>query len=138
MKKKFSSKRGEMYIEAVVTTLVLTALLIACLSTFRVATVKTQADAVADQLLETATFYGCFGEEFDAMLDSLRETFPGLTFEVSYDGDWYNATLERVQLGDTMTVTVTYYVSFGGFGSYLTMALDTTRTGSSENYWKTV
>lgn len=137
MRKLFSSKRGEMYIEAIVTICVLTAFMVFALSVFRVTSVKTQADAVADQLLETATFYGSFGDEYNAKLLELRETYPNLQFDVSYEGDWYNATLKRVQLGNTMRVTVTYRVTFGGFGSFLTTQLTSTRTGISENYWKT-
>lgn len=138
MRKMLSSKRGEMHIEAVVTIMILVAFMVFAMSVFRVSTVKNRADAIADTLLETATFYGCYGEEFDQKIVDLQNTYPNLEFTVSYDGDWYNSALERVQLGDTMTVTVYYKVTFGGFGSFLTLDLHSTRTGASENYWKTV
>lgn len=136
MKKLLSSRKGEMYIEAVITIVVLISILVFALGTFRVATVKTKADAIADQLLETATFYGCFGDEFDARLAQLHETYPNMVFTVEYDGEWYNTTQERVQLGDIMTVTVYFEVELSGFGASITVPLHTTRTGASENYWR--
>lgn len=136
MKKLLSSRKGEMYIEAVVTIMILMAFLVFALGTFRVATVKAKADVIADQLLETATFYGCYGEEFDAKLAQLHATYPNMVFTVEYDADWYNPTLERVQLGHTMTVTVYYEVVLSGFGASIPVRLYTVRTGASENYWR--
>ena len=137
MKKILTSKRGEMYFEAVITMMVIMALMVFVLSAFEVSVVKTTADSIADRLLETATFYGCFGDEFEAEVAMLREKYPNLEFEVGYSGDWYNTELRRVQLGDTMAVQITYEVTFSGFGSLISIPLNTTRYGASENYWKT-
>ena len=137
VKKILSSRRGEMYIEAVVTVIILIAFLSFMLSVFRVATINNTAMSITDALLETATYYGGFGPEFDAKVIELQEKYSGLPFTVSYTGDWYNAEYERVQLGDSLSVTVHYEVSITGFGSLLNVPLSCTRTGSSENFWKT-
>lgn len=136
MKKLLSSRKGEMYMEAVITFIVLISFLVFAIGSFRVGVVKSTADSVADQLLETATFYGCFSTEFQDKIDQLHETYPGLSFTVEYDADWYNVTLKRVQLGGTMTVKVNYEVVLKGFGTSIAIPLSTTRTGASENFWK--
>ena len=137
LKKILSSKRGEMYFDAVITMLVIMSFMVFALSAFQVAVVKTTADSIADQLLETAAFYGSFSDEFDAKVAELRLVYPNLEFEVAYNGDWYNSELKRVQLGDTMMVQISYEVTFSGFGSWVSVPLTTTRVGASENYWKT-
>ena len=137
MKKILSSKRGELYIEAVISLMVIAMFMVFALSAYRVSVVKTQADSVADQLLEVATFYGCFGDEYERHLEKMQTAYSDLNLEVTYDGEWYNVGLKRVQLGDMMQITVTYEVTFGGFGTFITLPLTTTRVGVSENYWKT-
>lgn len=138
IKKVLTSKRGEMYIEGVVTVMVVVALLVFSLSVLQIATLSNTADTIADQLIETATFYGSFGTEYEAVKADLEETYNGMSFEVSENapGGYFNSTFKRVQLGDTMTVTVKYNFTFGGFGSFLTIPLQSVRTGASENYWK--
>lgn len=136
LKKVLTNKRGEMYIGAVVTIIVVIALLVFSLTVMRVATVANTANTIADLLIETATYYGSFGTEFQNLEAELHETY-NLEFTVEYDGDWYNTGLKRVQLGDTMTVTVKYNFTFGGFGKFLTVPLKSVRSGASENYWKT-
>ena len=138
IKNILTSKRGEMYIEAVITCIIIIALLLFCLSALKIASVKNTGDVICNPLLETATFYGCFGDEFYQAVEALKDQYPGLEFEVEVDGDWFNTTLKRVQLGDTMTVTVSYAVNIVGFGSFVNIPLKTVRTGASENYWKTV
>ena len=92
---------------------------------------------IADALLECATYRGCFDAEFYALAEDLQEKYPGLPFTVEVSGDWYNSTYQRVQLGDEMSVTVRFTVTINGFGSFLKITLPATRTGASENYWKT-
>ena len=91
IKKILSSKSGEMYIEAIVTIIIIMALLLFCISALQVASKKNQADVIADSLLECATFYGCFGNEFYALVDDLQETYSALPFTVEVSGDWYNS-----------------------------------------------
>lgn len=137
IRKILSSKRGEMYVEAVVTIIIVMAVLLFCISALQVASVKNQADAIADTLLEHAAFYGCFDSNFYALVSEQKDAYPGIPFEVSISGDWFNEPLKRVQLGDTMTVRVSFSVTIGGFGSFIKIPLTTTRNGASENYWKT-
>lgn len=135
-KKILKSKRGEMYVEGVVTFIIIIALLVFSMSVLKVSPVKSRIDLIADRLLETATHYGCFGTEFAEEVAYLQEAYPNMEFTVSYDGEWYNATLQRVQLGDKMTVTVSCEVTLGALGSFVTIPLTSVRSGASENYWK--
>lgn len=137
MKRILTSRRGEMYIEAIITIIVIMAFVLFSISVLKIGTIKNTADTITDQLLETAAFYGGFGSEFEEKVTELQETYPGLEFTVTYEADWYNEPLKRVQLGDSMTVTLHYEITFGGFGSFITVPLTTVRTGASENFWKT-
>lgn len=138
IKQILTSKRGEMYMEVIVTFIVILSLLLFCMSALQVASVRNTGDIICNYLLETATFYGEFGSEFNDAVNAMKEQYPGLEFEVAVDGDWFNSTLQRVQLGDAMTVTITYSVTIRGFGAFLSIPLKSVRTGASENYWKVV
>lgn len=137
MKKLLASRKGEMYIDALITCFLILAFLVFALSTFKVSSVRNTGDVIADRLLETACYYGSFGTEFQEEVTYLQEKYPGLEFTVSYSGEWYNESLQRVQLGGKMEVVVSYSVSFGGFGSFISVPLTSVRTGASENFWKT-
>ena len=137
MKKILSSRRGEMYVEAIITVIIIISFLVFMVSVFRIATVNNTAANIADTLLETAAYHGGFGEEFNAKVVQLQEKYPNFQFTVSYTGDWYNQYYERVQLGDSLSVTVHYEVSISGFGAFLNIPLECTRSGASENFWKT-
>lgn len=139
LKKILTSKRGEMYIEGIITIIVVFALLAFSLSVLQIATLSTTADHIADQLIETATFYGSFGSEYNKLKKELEQTYSGISFKVSEvapDG-YYNSSpiYKSVQLGDAMQVTVTYYFSFMGLKDAI--ELHTVRSGASEKYWKT-
>lgn len=137
MKKILLSRKGEMYIDSIITVIIIISLLLFSLSTLRIVSVKNTADSIADQLLETAAFYGCFGTEFDSHVADLQAKYSNLSFTVTYDGDWYNEEYERVQLGDSMSLTLHYEVTLGGFGSFITIPLTSVRSAASENFWKT-
>ncbi len=68
------------------------------------------------QLIEVATYSGCFGDEFESRAESLKSEF--FDFEVSADADsYYNAAYKKVQLGKTMRVTVTVHTNLVGLVS---------------------
>lgn len=138
IKKVLSSKRGEMYIEALITCLLIIAFMVFALSVFRVTSTKNAMDNVADQLIEIATLNGCFGAEFDAKVAELEETYSHLDLKVTTSAEkWFNRQYERVQLGDSMTVRVDFSVSIGGgLVDFVAIELNSVRTGASENYWK--
>ncbi len=135
MKKIICSKRGEMYIEVVITLILLTAFLVMSISVFQAISLKNTVDRMADELLETAAYTGGFGEEFDNKVTELQNKH--FYFEVSYSAEaWFNQALERVQLGDTLYVSLTFDTNIAGFGSVVPLELTVHRSGASEKYWK--
>ena len=134
LKKILTSKKGEMYIDAVVTLLVVIALLVFSLSVLRVAPVQSRLDTIADQLIELACYKGCFDSEFYARVEQIKQSNSDLQLEITSGADkWFNDSLHRVQLGESMHVTVRCEFKFMGSKP---ITLTATRTGVSENYWK--
>lgn len=129
-----TSRKGGIPIEAAVAVLVLMSLLATALSTFQVVGMKDEADRIADALLETATYYGGFGSEFDQRVAQLQAQY--FDFEVSYDATWYNQTYKRVQLGDPLSITITFTATLHGFATSIPIKLPVHRSGASERYWK--
>lgn len=153
-KKIVASKSGEMYIEAVITLMVVVVLLLFSISALGISPVNNTADMLVDQLIEQACFNGCFGSEFQKEVAELEKQYSNIGLKVKYGvcdekkGDpahsiacaectakYYNSTLQRVQLGGKMWVTVYYEFSLMGLPNPI--ELSTSRVGASENYWKT-
>lgn len=134
LRKALTSKKGEAYISTTICLLILMSVLSVALSTFQVIGVKDEADRIADALLETATFYGGFGTEFDDRVAQLQAEY--FDFTVTYDAEWFNQTYKRVQLGDPLSVTITFTAHLFIFGLDVPIELPVVRTGASEKYWK--
>ena len=137
-KSLLTSKRAEGYIETAVIIVVVAAVLAIALSIFSVIVKKTQMDRITEDLIETAAYEGEFGAAFDDRVAALRAQYGD--FEVSYGPargcSYFNETLERVQLGDDMYVTITIRTSLTGWDAIFPMELRTTRIGKSEQFWK--
>lgn len=129
-----ASRKGHVPIEAAVAFLVLMGLLATALNSFQVVGRKDEADRIADALLETATYYGGFGSEFDQRVAQLKDEY--FDFDVSCDATWFNQTYKRVQLGDPLSITITFTVKLTLFGTSIPITLPVYRTGASEKYWK--
>lgn len=136
IKKLLSSKRGESYIDIAVSIVCVAMVLAVALSIFQVIILKARVDRITEDLIECATYEGEFGAEFDAKVAALEAQYDN--FEISYGAPegYYNSTLERVQLGDEMYVTVTIKTALLGVETIFPLELDTTRIGKSEKYWQ--
>lgn len=134
LQKVLLSQKGEAYISAIVAMIILMNILGLALNTFQIIGAKDEVDRIADALLETATLYGGFGTEFDTKVAQLQSEF--FDFNVTYDANWFNAAYKRVQLGDPLSVTVTFTAHLLIFGVDIPIELPVTRTGASEKYWK--
>lgn len=134
LRKALTSQKGEAHISTIFSVIILMSVLSVALSTFQVIGVKDEADRIADALLETATFYGGFGTEFDAKVAQLQDEY--FDFTVTYDATWFNQTYKRVQLGDPLSVTITFTAHLFIFGLDVPIELPVVRTGASERYWK--
>ena len=91
---------------------------------------------MCEELVKTATLNGKVGDEVDERFEELcAETGvrPRLTITATY----FNATTKTVQLGDTITVKLTYETSLAGFGDFeLPFEVSVSSSGLSRIYWK--
>ena len=131
MLKILRNKRGEGYIDVAV--LVLCAMLVIALAVrvLPVFIAKQQLDTFASELMREAEIAGRIGNETSQRERILREK-TGLNPSISW------SKTGRIQLGEEITVTLTYQTNiglFGGFGSFpITLRADA--AGRSEVYWK--
>lgn len=136
MKKIITSKKAEGYIDVVVGIFAMMMVLVVVLNIFQFLTLKQDLDEISGQLIETATFNGCFGSEFDERVENLQNQF----FDSDIDTDaesYFNATYERVQLGDQMDVYVSVQTYVQGLGMFkIPLTVTSHRSGISEKYWK--
>lgn len=131
MLKILKSQRGEGYIDVAV--LILCAMLVIALAVrvLPVFIAKQQLDTFATELMREAEIAGRVGNETSQRERILREK-TGLNPSISWSKSG------RIQLGEEITVTLTYQTNiglFGGFGSFpITLRADA--AGRSEVYWK--
>ena len=136
MRKILKSKKGEGYIDVVVGIFALMMVLVLTLNIYEFFVLKQDLDEISGQLIETATFNGCFDSEFDERCAALEGQF--FDFDVDTNAEsYFNAHYERVQLGDTMEVTVSYQTYVKGLGVFkIPVTVSSHRSGISEKYWK--
>ena len=136
MRKILKSKKGEGYIDVVIGIFALMMVLVLTLNIYVFFVLKQDLDEISGQLIETATFNGCFDSEFDERCSALEGQF--FDFDVTTSAEeYFNATYERVQLGDTMEVTVSYQTYVKGLGVFkIPVTVSSHRSGISEKYWK--
>ena len=136
MKKIITSKKGEGYIDVVVGIFAILMVVVVVLNIFQFMTLKQDLDEISGQLIETATFNGCFDSEFYERVESLQNQF--FDFQVDTDAEnYFNAHYERVQLGDQMDVYVSVETYIQGLGIFkIPVTVTSHRSGISEKYWK--
>lgn len=136
MLKKLKNKRGEGYVDMCVGVIVFVMILVIAINIFSFITLRIEMDQIADELLETATYSGCFGSEFWERDSELLDQY--YYYGIDYDADeYFNTSYHRVQLGHTMRVTVSVGTYVKGLGVFkIPVTLRVTRSGLSQKYWK--
>lgn len=136
MKKIITSKKAEGYIDVVVGIFAILMVVVVVLNIFQFMTLKQDLDEISGQLIETATFNGCFDSEFDERVESLQNQF--FDFQLDTDAEsYFNAHYKRVQLGDQMDVYVSVETYIQGLGMFrIPVTVTSHRSGISEKYWK--
>lgn len=136
MKKIITSKKGEGYIDVVVGIFAMMMVVVVVLNIFQFMTLKQDLDEISGQLIETATFNGCFDNEFDERVEGLQDQF--FDFNVTTGAEeYFNAAYKRVQLGDQMDVYVSVQTYVQGLGMFrIPVTVTSHRSGISEKYWK--
>ncbi len=134
--KKIFNKSGEGYIDTCVGVVAFVMVLVVAINVFSFITLKQDMDEIADELIETASFTGCFGSEFRSRAVELRSMYFPYSMSVSAE-EYYNAAYHRVQLGDTMSVTISVQTYVKGLGVFqIPVTLRVTKSQVSEKYWK--
>lgn len=132
--KFLSNKKAAAHIDVIIGVFVVVMVIVITLNVFAFVTMKTQMDRIADTLIETATFAGGFGENFDRKVSELQEKH--FKFDIIIDADaWYNEEYKRVQLGDGMSITIVAHSTLSGINIVFPMDLTVYRSGISERYW---
>lgn len=136
LKRAIKSKRGDGYVDMCVGVIVFVMILVIAINIFSFITLRIEMDQIADELLEVATYNGCFGDEFwDRDSEMLEQYY---YYDVVCDADeYFNAAYSRVQLGHVMRVTVSVETYVKGLGVFkIPVTLTVTRSGLSQRYWK--
>ncbi len=136
MRKRILNKNGEGYVDMCVGVIVFVMILVIAINIFAFITLRVEMDQIADELIECATYNGSFGTQYTQRTAQLKEQY--FDFTPSYGADkYYNAAYHRVQLGNTMYVTVTVKTDIRGLGVFkIPVTLTVTRSGLSQRYWK--
>lgn len=135
IKKIFSSKKGEGYVDICITTVIFVMLTVIALNIFSFITLKNDMDQIADNLIVAATHSGGFGEDFtDVDMDMLDNYF---YYDIDYGADEYFTSYDQVQLGDRMWVEISVDTTVKGLGIFeIPVTVKVKRSGISEVYWR--
>lgn len=136
IKSILKSKRGDGYIDVVVSVLVSMMLIVLALNVFSFLTVKQDMDYFAKEMIYSASAYGkTIGEVNTRYNELVAET--GLNPTITWQTTYFNASAKTVQLGNTITVTLTYSTYVKGFGVFkIPITLTAKHSGLSQKYWK--
>jgi len=136
MRKILKSNKGEGYIDLAVAVLVLVFVLVVAISLWSAITLKQDMRYMCQELIDTATKTGKISTEVDDRYQELCDEV-GFTPTVSWKTTYYNSTKKQVQLGDTITCTITCSITLQGFGEFtLPFDVTVTQSGLSRVYWK--
>lgn len=136
LKRLLKNRKGEGYIDICVGVIVFVMVLVIAINIFSFVTLRIEMDQIADELIEAATYSGCFSTDFwDRDGDMLDEYF---YYDIDYGADrYFNSTYKRVQLGNKMWVEVSVNTYVKGLGVFkIPVTLRVHKSGLSEKYWK--
>ena len=132
----FKAKRGEGYIDVVISVFVLMMVIVLALNVFSFLAIKQDMDYFAKEMIFTATAFGRTTVEVNARYAEL-EAETGISPVVSWQANYHAASARTVQYGDTITVTLTYQTTLKGFGAIpIPITLMAKHSGLSQMYWK--
>jgi len=134
--KTFKNKKAEGYIDVAVAVLVIAFVLIFAVSIFSMITLKQDLSYMCEELVEAATASGCVGDAVSQRYNELCDEI-GITPDVLFQAVYYDDITGKVQLGDTISCTLTYRLTLPGFGGYqFPVNATATKSGLSRIYWK--
>ena len=135
-KKLIKSKHGEGYVDMCVGVVVFVMVLVIAINIFSFITLRIELDQICDELIEAATYDGCFGSGFNKADSAMMDDY--YYYDLDYGADkYFNSTYERVQLGDRMWVEVSVDTYIKGLGVFkIPVTVTVKKSGLSERYWK--
>lgn len=134
MMKLVKNKKGEGYIDVAITIMIVAFVLIFVVNMVSLVALNQNLKTISDQLVEYASQHGTVA--IDSYAQSLSEK-TGIDFTYSFEGSELYYSTGQVQLGDTIQCTVTYSLSFMGFGNATHgVELNASTSGISRVYWK--
>jgi len=136
IKKILLNRKGEGYIDVVIMVLCSMMVIVLALNVFSFLTLKQDLDYYAKEMVTVAAVNGNMnGTEISNRIAELTEE-TGLNPTITYEGEGYNDP-DRVQLGKTISVTLTINTSFKGFGVFnFPLTLNAKCSGLSQVHWK--
>ena len=136
IKQLMKSKKAEGYIDSCVGVIVFVMVLVIATNIFSFITLKIEMDQIAEELIEAATYSGCFGGDFWGRDSDMLDEY--YYYDIDYGADeYFNSSYRRVQLGDRMWVTISKHTYVKGLGIFkIPVTVSVTRSGLSEKYWK--
>lgn len=136
MIRAIKNKKAESYIDIVIMILVFAFILVFTMSAVKMAAVRQDLKYMCGELVECASVNGCVGNEVQKRYEELCEEI-GFRPDMSFSAEYFDVSGGKVQLGDTITCTLTYEASLTGFGGELFPLNVTVRvSGLSSIYWK--
>ena len=134
--KRICNKKGEGYVDVAVAILVISFLLILLVSVFGIIHQKQTLNQMAEQIVEVAAINGCVNGEAMERFEILCEQM-GVLPDISFNAEYYDEDSGKVQLGDSISCTLTMNTSLIGFGGELfPIELTVTANGISQVYWR--
>jgi len=129
-------KHGEGYVDMCVGIVVFVMVLVIAINIFSFITLRIELDQICDELIEAATYDGCFGSTFNTTDRNMLDDY--YYYGLDYGADkYFNSTYERVQLGDRMWVKVSVDTYIKGLGVFkIPVTVSVKKSGLSEKYWK--
>lgn len=136
IRKILHSKKGEGYVDMCVGVVVFVMILVIAINIFSFITLRIEMDQIADELIEAATYSGCFGDDFWGRDSDMLDEY--YYYDIDYGADeYFNSTYKRVQLGEKMWVTVSKDTYVKGLGVFkIPVTVTVRKSGLSERYWK--
>lgn len=132
--RRFANKRAEGYIDVAVTIMIFAFALIFIVNIVSLVALNQNMKTAADQIAEYASMNGT--TNIDEYVNEQREKIV-VQFTCTFDGSESFDGSGRVQLGDKIRCTLTYRLSFMGFGDAIHLAtISASGSGISEVYWK--
>lgn len=128
------SRRAEGYVDAAVTVLIVSFVLIVMVNLVSLVVAHQNMKTLADQITEYAAINGT--TDIEAYIEEQKERY-GFDFTCDFSGSqWIDGT-ENVQLGSSIVCTVNRDVGFLGFGKvFHGLSISASSSMLSQVYWK--